>query len=264
MSSARRDPRGDLRPDRRAQDQRHQDDREHRHAHFGRAEAVDEPSAEAEADDHHGGVDHAAADPLRDAGDLGVQRPGEHGGRDETGAQRQRDRSQPDELAGCEVDERGREEEGERVGDQDEDEQVAAGDLRHVGVGRDQRGGRRGGDQEEAEAERVVEPDGERDEGQGQRGEREVQAEQRQPGAQLDRLLAPRQRPDGQQRLEAESRDGERARRARRREGGAEPEADEDGRDKDEGGAEDPPLGAVHRQYRSSRSTRLRSSSPAR
>ena len=93
----------------------------------------------------------------------------------------------PDQLAGREVDERGREHQGEAVGEQHEDEQVASGDLGHVGVGRDERRGWRGGDQEEAEAERIVEPDREPDERQGKRGEREVQAEQDQPGAQLDR-----------------------------------------------------------------------------
>ena len=145
-----------------------------------------------------------------------MQRAGEHGGRDQARAQRQRDRPQPDELAGREVDERGREHEGEAVGEQDEDEQVPAGHLRDVGVGRDQRRGRRRGDQEEAEAERVVEPDGERDERQRQRGEREVQAEQGEAGAQLGRLLAPRQCTDRQQRLDAEGRHREGARGARR------------------------------------------------
>ena len=119
------------------------------------------------------------------------------------------------------------------VGEQHEHEQVASRDLGHVGVGRDQRGGRRGGDQEEAEAERIVEPDGERDERQRQRGEREVQAEQDQPGAQLHRALAPGQRPDREQRLQAEGRHGEGARGPRRREGGAQPEADQDGRDEE-------------------------------
>ena len=102
------------------------------------------------------------------------------------------------------------------VGDQHEDEQVSSRDLGDVGVGRDERRGRRGGDQEEAEAERIVEPDGERDERQGKRGEREVQAEQDQPGAQLDRALPPGQRPDREQRLQAEGRHGEGAGGARR------------------------------------------------
>ena len=147
-------------------------------------QALEEAPAEAEADDDHGAVDQAAADPLGDAGDLGVQHPGEHGGRHEARAERERDRAQPDQLAGREVDERGREHQGEAVGDQHEDEQVPSGHLGDVGVGRDERRGRRGGDQEEAEAERLVEPDGEPDERQGKRGEREVQAEQDQPGAQ--------------------------------------------------------------------------------
>ncbi len=61
-----------------------------------------------------------------------------------------------------------------------------------------------------------VEPDGEPDERQGQRGEGEVQAEQDQPGAQLDRALAPGQRSDREQRLQAEGRHGKRAGGARR------------------------------------------------
>ena len=145
-----------------------------------------------------------------------MQHPREHGGRHEARAQRERDRAQADQLAGREVDERRREHQGEAVGDQDEDEQVSPGHLGDVGVGRDERRGRRGGDQEEAEAERLVEADREPDERQGKRGEREVQAEQDQPGAQLDRTLAPGQRADREQRLQAEGRHREGAGGARR------------------------------------------------
>ena len=197
-----------------------------------------------------------------------MQHPGEHGGRHEAGAERERDRTQPDQLAGREVDERGREHQREAVREQHEDEQVASGDLGHVGVGRDQRRRWRGGDQEEAEAERIAEPDREPDERQGKRGEREVQAEQDQSGAQLHRALSPGQRPDREQRLQAEGRHREGARGTRRREGGTQPEATEHGRGQNERGADDPSLGGLgrpgHGQYKSSRSTRLRSSSPAR
>ena len=211
-----RDPRGEGRPGRRPRDQRDDHHAERQRTEVGGVKALEEAAAESEADDDHAAVDHAAADPLGDAGDLGVQRPGEHGGRDEAGAQRERDRTDADQLAGREVDERGREHQGEAVGDQHEDEQVAARNLGDVGVGRDERRGRRGGDQEEAEAERIVEPDGEPDERQGKRGEREVQAEQDQPGPQVDRPLSPGQRPHREQRLQAEGRHGEGARGARR------------------------------------------------
>ena len=111
--------------DRRTQRDDHHAERQRREV-VG-VQAVEEAAAEPEADDDHAGVDQAAADPLRDARDLGVQQPREHGGRHEARAQRERDRAQPDQLAGREVDERGREPEGEAVGDQDEDEQVSPG-----------------------------------------------------------------------------------------------------------------------------------------
>ena len=231
-------------PAERSDQRRHHDGHAHR-GHVGGAHAVHDLAAEPEADHQHRGVDEAAADALRDPGDLRMQHPGEQSGRHEARAERERDRPDADQLARREEDERRGEHEADAVRDQHEDQEVRSRDLGDIGVGRDQRGGRRGGDQEEAEPERIVEADGQRDECEGERGERHVQAEQDEAGAQLDRPLAPGQRPDGEQRLQGEGRHRESARGARRREGGAQPEADEHGRSQDQRGAEDPRLRAV-------------------
>ena len=144
-----------------------------------------------------------------------------------------------------EVHQRGREHERDAVREQHERQQVAARHLRDVRVGGDQRRGRRRGDHEQPEAERVVQPDQQPHHRHRHRGDQVVEEQQRHRRPDAQRLLPARQRPDGQQRLQPERRHRQRLRRPLGRERRAEAEAERHRGDEHQRRRHDPPLPPV-------------------